>query len=263
MLQMDGIFFRQPLLIIALMLFVLLLAGEQAGRWLRQRVGSKNTLEGAELLDFGYILTSVFGLLGLLIAFTFSLALDRYEARRDLVVQEANAIGTAHIRATFASEPVRSELRVSLESYAANRLDYGRANQVQKLAISHKSSEMRSRLAEIGVAASLTVPLAPLAPSLISSINNVIDVGSEREAINLAHVPSSVILLLFSYAGVSALVLGFSQPLTGRSNRVANGLLYILLALAMIMILDLDRPATGTIIISQAPMAELIGSFSH
>jgi hypothetical protein len=103
----------------------------------------------------------------------------------------------------------------------------------------------------------------PLAPSLISSVNDVIDVGSEREAINLARVPASVIYMLLGYALISAFVLGYSQAIASVTQRVANRMLFVLLTLALVTIFDLDRPATGAIKVSQQPMVELIASFQQ
>lgn len=251
----------QPLPLIAVLLFLSLVAAEMIGGQLRKRLQRNSKNVDAEAAGIDYILTSVFALLGLLIAFTFGLALDRYEARRDLVVLEANAIGTAHIRSAFAQEPVGPELRSLLESYASMRLAYGNARFEDRPKLAAKSAILRSRLAVVGVAASQRVSSPPLAPALIGSVNDVIDVGSEREAINLARVPPSVIFMLLGYAIISAFILGYSQAKPSVSQRVANSMLFILLTVALVTIFDLDRPATGTIKVSQQPMAELIKGF--
>lgn len=260
---LDNFVATQPLLLIAGLLFVALVAAEFIGSWLRKFLQRKNAALSSEAAGIDYVLTSVFALLGLLIAFTFGLALDRYETRRDLVVQEANAIGTAHIRSAFAADPIRAELRSLLETYAASRLAYGKAPFDEKPKLAIESAELRSKLAVVGIAASQSVSSAPLAPSLISSVNDVIDVGSEREAINLARVPASVIYMLLGYAIISAFVLGYSQANSSVTQRVANRMLFVLLTLALITIFDLDRPATGAIKVSQQPMIELIAGFRN
>lgn len=259
----DNFVATQPLLFMAALLFAGLVAAEFIGNRSRKFLQRKQPALSAEAAGIDYVLTSVFALLGLLIAFTFGLALDRYETRRDLVVQEANAIGTAHIRSAFAANPVRAELRGLLENYAANRLDYGKAPFDKKPNLARESAELRSILAGVGIAASQSVASPPLAPSLISSVNDVIDVGSEREAINLARVPASVIYMLLGYTFISAFVLGYSQANASVTQRVANRMLFVLLTLALVTIFDLDRPATGAIKVSQQPMVELIDGFRN
>lgn len=261
MYLLDNFVAVQPLTYIAILLFLLLAAAELIGSRLRKLLQTKSENLVLEVAGIDYILTSVFALLGLLIAFTFGLALDRYETRRDLVVQEANAIGTAVIRSAFAVEPAGPELRNQLENYASVRLGYGNARFEDRPKFAAASALLRSKLALAGVAASQRVSSPPLAPALISSVNEVIDVGSEREAINLARVPTSVIFMLLGYAIISAFVLGYSQANASVAQRVANKMLFVLLTLALVTIFDLDRPSTGTIKVSQQPMAELIKGF--
>lgn len=258
---LDDFVISQSLIFVGTLVFILLVIAEFAGRNVRnilqKRAGNKNV----EATGIDYITTSVFALLGLLIAFTFGLALDRYESRRDLVMLEANSIGTAHIRAEFAPQPIQTELKTLLEDYAANRLEYGYASFARKREVAKISSNMRSELAILGVSASQNAVTPSLAPLLIISINDVIDVGSEREAINLARVPESVIHMLLGYAIISAFVLGYSQADSVLTQRIANRMLFGLLTLALVTIFDLDRPATGVIKVSQLPMLELVNEF--
>ena len=251
----------QPMLLIAILIFTTLVIAEFLGSYLRKWLQKKRRTSDTEATGIDYVLTSVFALLGLLIAFTFSLTLDRYETRRDLVVQEANAIGTAHIRSAFASDIHRVELRNLLETYAEKRLAYGNAPLNKRTKIAQDSAELRAKLVEAGISASQSVSILPLAPSLISSVNDVIDIGSEREAVSLARIPSSVIHMLLGYTLISAFLLGYSQLKASTPQQLANKMLFILLTMALVSIFDLDRPATGAIRVSQQPMIELIASF--
>ncbi|OYU77811.1 MAG: hypothetical protein CFE32_04270 [Alphaproteobacteria bacterium PA3] len=254
---------NQPLWLVAIILLTGLAMFEFFGRALRRLLQrrAKQASDRGEGID--YLLSSVFALLGLLIAFTFGMALDRYESRRDLVVQEANAIGTAHIRTAFAAEPLRTQLREQLEAYAANRLAYGRAAFHDKPPLAAEAEKQRSQLAATGIAATQSVTSAPMGPAVMASINDVIDVGSAREAINLAKVPTSVVAMLVGYAFIAAFVLGYSQALPSLVHRIGNGLLFLLLTLSLVTIFDLDRPATGTIKVSQQPLVDLIRGFKN
>lgn len=259
---LESVVANQPLWLLAIILLTGLALFEFLGRALRRllrRRAGPATNGAGEGTD--YLLSSVFALLGLLIAFTFGMALDRYESRRDLVVQEANAIGTAHIRAAFTAEPLRTDLRRELEAYAANRLAYGQAAFPDKPPLAAQAEQQRAQLAITGIAASQSIPSEPMRPALMSSVNEVIDVGSAREAINLARVPTSVVGMLMGCAVIAAFVLGYSQAMPSLVHHIGNALLFLLLTLSLVTIFDLDRPATGTIKVSQQPLINLIHGF--
>lgn len=260
--MLDGFLTLQSLWMIAAAIFIGLVLAEYIGAAARSLVRQKTKSVSKEEDGLDYVVSSVFALLGLLVAFTFGLALDRYEARRDLVVQEANAIGTAHIRTAFANEPEKTKLRNLLETYAANRLIYGNSTFREKPAAAAISGGLRADIAIAGVNATTNIVSAPLGPSLIASINDVIDIGSEREATNLARVPPSVLAMLLGYSLISAFVLGYSHATAGLSQRLGSRMLFLLLTLALVTILDLDRPASGAIKVSQQPMVELISGFT-
>ncbi|MEY4270525.1 MAG: hypothetical protein RLZZ58_1741 [Pseudomonadota bacterium] len=258
----DDIVTHQPLWVLIFAIFIGLVACEYAGAIVTKRLQERLKPVAPDRDGLDYVVSSAFALLGLLVAFTFGMALDRYEARRDLVVQEANAIGTAHIRTAFANEPGRTALREQLEIYAENRLAYGNATFDKKAVIAAKSAALRAEIAVAGVNASQNISSAPLGPSLIASMNDVIDIGSAREAANLARVPPSVLFLLLGYALISAFLMGYVQADSGARQRLASRILFMLLTLSLVTILDLDRPAGGAIKVSQQPIIDLIASFS-
>lgn len=255
---------NQPLWFLAITLLTGLAIFEFLGRALRrvlQRRARPGADGGSNVTD--YLLSSVLALVGLVIAFTFGIALDRYESRRGLVVQEANAIGTAHIRAAFAAEPLGARLREQLEAYAKTRLAYGQAAFHDKPPLAAEAGRQRAALAATGIAATQSVASAPMGPAVMASVNEVIDVGSAREAINLAKVPTSVDAMLVGYAFIAAFVLGYSQAMPSMVQRIGNGVLFLLLTLSLVTIFDLDRAATGTIRVSQQPLIDLIGGFKN
>ena len=261
---LESLVVNQPLWLLAILSLTGFAMFEFLGRGLRRQLGRRvrsATEGGSEGTD--HLLSSVFALLGLLIAFTFGMALDRYESRRDLVVQESNAIGTAHIRAAFAAEPFRSDLRRELVAYSKTRLAYGQASFQDRPPFAAESAQQRAQLAITGIAASQSIPSEPMRPALMGSVNEVIDVGSAREAINLARVPTSVEVMLIGYALIAAFVLGYSQAMPSLVQRIGNGLLFLLLTFSLVTIFDLDRPATGTIKVSQQPMIDLIRGFDN
>ncbi|MDZ4370643.1 MAG: hypothetical protein U1C74_04385 [Phenylobacterium sp.] len=250
---MADFIYDTPLLAVAGGLFIALLAAREAGGWLAHQLGS----DGGERTEQGFILSGVLGLLALLIAFTFGLALDRYETRREFVVAEANAIGTADMRARLLAAPEAERLTNLLRSYAEARLEYGRAEASGKPALQQAATEMRARLQAETLAAVEPLRGSPLVNLIVPAINETIDVGAAREAAMDAHLPTEVLAVLVIYAVVAAGVLGGALA-GGRPHRLMTALMFLLLTLAVAVILDLDRPRRGLVTVSQAPMAMLV-----
>jgi hypothetical protein len=207
----------------------------------------------------GHILTSIFGLLALLVGFSFSIALDRYETRRSDVVAEANALGTAYYRASFLGETT-ADLRRSIADYTRHRTTYGSAIESGRDALEAQAQRLRQAIAAAG---SGLQPVAntPLGASTIASVNAVLDLGVQREANMRAKLPWTVFALLISLSLVGAGVMGLAYPGGQAWRRCSSLLLFALLALSINVIIDLDRPAGGGIAVDQTPMQELARDF--
>ena len=204
----------------------------------------------------GYIISADLGLLALLIGFTFSLVLGRYDTRRDLVLREANAIGTTWLRAQFAPEPFRSDLRSLTRRYVDARLALADAGE-DAAAITRAegmADDLQRRIWDTTMAAVPRIEPASAVPLLVSTVNETIDLAEARKTALAARLPGSVLLALLIYALISAGVLGYVMR---GNSRISAFVLFVLLALAITLILDLDRTRTGTIVVSQAPMLDL------
>jgi hypothetical protein len=187
----------------------------------------------------GHVLGSIFALLALLLGFSFNIALDRYDTRRADVVAEANAIGSAHYRAGFVAE-LGDGLRASLARYASERVRYGKAGQAERRSLEIAAAEQREEIAE---AARRIEPIAEtaLGSSLISAVNEVLDLGVQREANIRAKLPGTVFALLIGLALIGAGMTGFAYP-SGGVRQGPSLLLYVLLTLTIALIANLDRP---------------------
>src|SRR5436190_203648 len=120
-LPADRILLGAPIWAIGLTLFVLLIGMMLLGIAVRRRTERRAASEGEDAQE-GYIVSGALGLLALLLGFTFAMAVDRYDNRRSLVLEEANAIGTTYLRAQLLDEPFRSRLSRLLEGYTASRI---------------------------------------------------------------------------------------------------------------------------------------------
>jgi hypothetical protein len=252
---MDQVFNDSPLWAIALALLTGLMAARELGGWIARR---RPQDPQDEATAHGYIVSGVLVLLALLLGFTFGLALDRYETRRDIVVAEANAIGTAEMRVRLLDAPHAANLVALYHDYAETRLRYGNATAFGKPAQQRASSALRDRIQAETLAAVQPIRTTPLAVLVVPAVNETLDIGAAREAANDARIPTSVIAVLVAYALIAAGVLGSALAGARRSHRSTTVLLFLLLTLAITMILDLDRPKRGTIRISQVPMERLV-----
>lgn len=201
-----------------------------------------------------FTLSSALGLLALLITFTFSLSLTRYDQRRELVVQEANALGTTWLRAQLLDEPGRSKLSEELRTYTKLRIDYGEAStKAAEEAAYHESIAEHDHLWPVLGEAIASIRGTPLAAFLVASANEAIDVAATRQATRAAHVPERVLSALILFAIVTAGLIGYEKG----QFRFTTSLLFVLISLAITLILDLDRPRSGAIQVSQRPMEDL------
>jgi hypothetical protein len=211
--------------------------------------------EGREHSQEGYLVGSMLGVLALLMAFSFSMALDRFEERRHLVVQEANAIGTSYLRAQLLDEPHRSRLSKLLVAYTNNRVALGTGKHSglqQQLAVND------ALLTEIWAAITAARDSANahgMTTPILMTYNEVIDLDTERKIARQVRVPAPVLLLLFGFLVLTAAVLGY--VLEERRARLGAFVLFLLLSLYVGMIADLNRPAAGFITESQEPMLML------
>lgn len=214
--------------------------------------------------DESLVLSTALLLLALLLGFTFSMALARFDARRAEVIREANDIGTAWLRAGLVAGPAGKALQDRLASYAETRIaeNDGRydaaAAEEQRRIKRAKGAALRHEIWALTAAAIAPEPATAQAASLVASVNAVIDTATTREAAIDARVPVQVIMLLIVYSTMSAFLLGYVLGAYGSHHRVATAVLFLLLSLTIVLIIDLDRPKHGAIRVSQTPMIDLV-----
>jgi len=205
-----------------------------------------------------YLVSAVLGLLALLLGFTFSLAVDRYETRRRLVLEEANAIGTTYLRAQLLQEPHRNRISDLLLGYTANRVALAENPNAPADSLVAKNDQYIVDLWAATSGAFDSIKGIDFSSSFLDSMNTVIDLDAARKTAIGAHVPPQVFLVLFVYVIVTAGVLGY--VLSGRQGRISAGFLLLLLTLSIILIIDIDRPSARGARQFQTPMEDLLAS---
>jgi hypothetical protein len=243
------------LVILASMLLASL-AGYAIRRWEIRRAARRE--EEVEHSQESYLVGSILGLLALLLAFSFSMALDRHEERRHLVVQEANAIGTAYLRAQLLDEPHRSRLSNLLVEYTDNRIVLASAPREETVQLLANNDRLLTDIWAAVVVSKQSALRHGISTPLLMTFNEVIDLDTERKVARQVRVPAPVLLLLYGFLLLTALVLGY--VLEDRRGRIGAATLFLLLSLYTSIIADLSRPASGSIQESQEPMLMLRGS---
>ena len=204
----------------------------------------------------GEMVAATLALLAFMLAFTFGLAASRFDVRRGLVIDEANAIGTTYLRAGLLPEPHRSDVRSLLREYVDVRLE---AVQPGKLSRSiGRSEELHARLWAHAVAVGEKNPGSIVVGLFIASLNEVIDLHAKRLALGVRNrIPGTIWAALSFVAIIGTSVMGYHAGLAGSGRSLALLALVLAFSAVVTLIADLDRPQEGLLRVSQQTMIDL------
>ena len=214
--------------------------------------------------NFSTLESAMLGLLALMLAFTFSMALSRFEARRDAVLNEANAIGTTALRARLLPDPQRSEILKLLREYVQIRLDIVQSGTslVELTRAVDRSNALQEALWQQAKAmASKDKAFVPTG-LFIQSLNEMIDDQGKRLSALRNRIPNSVLLTLFAIAAVAGAFAGYASGLDVQRTRMPVYIMGLLVSAVIYLIIDLDRPSAGFITNNQQPMVDLAASIA-
>lgn len=239
------------------LIWLALIGGMAVSAWagVRLRLRRKRAAADSDSTQEGYIVSAVLGLLALLTGFTFAMAIDRYDTRRERVLEEANAIGTTYLRAQLLEEPHRARISDLLARYVDARIAMATEPDGESPARVAENERIVTDLWAATVAAFPTIRDYDFSSTFLESMNHVIDLDAARRAARRAHIPAEVLFILFAFQFASAGVIGY--VLIGGRGRMSAAMLFALFSLALILIIDIDRPTVGGISASQRPMLDL------
>lgn len=202
------------------------------------------------------MVASILALLALMMAFTFGYAASRFEDRRQVMLSEANAVGTTYLRTSLIPEPMRTETRNLLREYVDVRLNAVQEPDKLSQAMS-KSEELLDQLWLQAVAAA-EKERNPMTSLYIQSLNQVIDLHATRvmRAVR-SRVPSIIWLVLFLLSFLAMSMMGYHEALTNSRRSPAVFALVLGFVSVLVLIVDLDRPRQGLLQVSQAAMMDL------
>jgi hypothetical protein len=238
-------------------IILLIAASAEFGNWLGRR-GRKPRAGGA---DIGTLTGAALGLLALLLAFSFSIALARFDGRRAVILEEANAIGSTANFALMLPEPAPGQILPLLRDYVAVRVALGEAPDPAKMEQDiARSLDLQTRLwrrtVEIGAAAPQSLAVNRFA----NSLNEMNNIHEARLTALRYHVPVAVMAMLVGVAVVAMGFTGYNSGVAGAQRRVPDLIMSVTVAVLIMLVIDLDEPRRGLIQVPVQPLLDVAGA---
>jgi hypothetical protein len=228
---------------------VALEGGYRFGRWRHAR--SPDEKES----PVGSMVASILALFAFLLAFTFGMAANRFEARREAVLQEANAIGTTYLRARLLAEPQRSRSLDLLHEYVVVRVVCLREGKMEELL--RRSEELHGQLWEQAAKESERNS-GPITALYVQSLNQMIDMHGVRVQAGIrSRIPASIWVGLFGLGLLAMTSVGYQSGLSATRRSPAMIGLVLAFAGVLFLIADLDRSQEGFLMVSQQALIDL------
>jgi hypothetical protein len=242
---------RLGLLQLAVMAVGLLIAYEVCFRIGRQR---RDEVREAKKAQADVAVASLLALLGLMLAFSFSIGADRFAERKRIVLDEANSIATAYLRAELLPAPYDQRIQALLRRYVEARLELKTAEDVER-AIA-KSAELHVELWANATAAARAAP-SPITAVFIDSLNHVIDLHEARVTVALfQRIPPAIFASLYLVAILSIAMVGLRAGLDRLRGLAPAVLLIAAISCVLALIASLDDPKSHMFRISNHAMAD-------
>lgn len=199
---------------------------------------------------------TILGLLAFILAFTFAIVSDRYDARKGLVREEADVIRTAYARADVLPAPDRGEARTLILKYLDDRLNAVQSGDLAKVAVmAAEAVQIQHRLwdmAQVHVGEGMN---SDIMAQYLESLNSMADLHARRITLGLqARVPAGIWLFLLALLSIGMLAVGYQTAISGSRRSWAALILAISFSLVIVLIAALDRPQTSLLPVSQQPL---------
>ncbi|MGB7158728.1 MAG: hypothetical protein WBD40_11715 [Tepidisphaeraceae bacterium] len=252
------VLYLAPSWLICLGVAVMMLAAMEVGyRLSRHRAGVTERAHGT----FGGLTAAVLALLGLLLAFSFSLSSSRYEQRQEVLTREVSAIGTCYLRADLLDEPAAPRVKQLIRTYVQGRIlahNAGFDREKTTLATA-ETDRAQNAIWKIIVAEQRRDPPLPTARMMLmtDAVNEMFDARTKRNQTYRVHVSEAVVFLLMLNGVAAAFLVGCTFGMAGTRNAMAWLAFVLLTSMMVYAILDMDRPRRGIIRVGQQPMLEL------
>ncbi len=232
---------------LALMLFIIMLLFVIIGRYVGQKFFAEREKDSN-------VLGSLFAILGLMLAFTFGMALTRYEKRIDIIINESNDIGTAILRADLYPEEYRQQFRADFKQYVEARITYFAAGaDLDKVyAAQRETDSIAQRIWNRAThLSSDTSVIFAATMQMIPALNAMIDITNTRWRMTVNKVPESVLYLLLILISICAFQLGYTLSAKKKMDWLGIIGVCLLVCVVIHIVIDIDRPRRGAINMQQ------------
>jgi hypothetical protein len=242
-------------------LLALLVGCCEIGFRLGRRHGGKRRRD-AEAPNIGTVTAGMLGLLAFTLSLSISMAQGRFDARRMLVVEEANAIGTAWLRAGLVEGPEGPALRRLLETWTQLRLEDTRATLAvtRSAAPDGRSNALQAEIWQHVETLARRAP-TPITASIVVALNAVFDQALAQRFAHESRVPAEILLMLLAGSLLAIGALGYQLGIGGYRLPVLSMLLIIMWVGGMLLIVDLNRPREGNIRTDAGPLVWTLEGF--
>ncbi len=199
--------------------------------------------------EFGIAQSAAFALVALLLGFSYSLALSRFDARREVTVHEANAIGTTILRVDLFDKPNATLMRGYLKRYVDARIDFAEAavDAARRARAAQLSDSLQRQMWDLTMSTARRDEHSTMIPLFIATLNETIDVSTEQTAVLKAHIPDVVVAILVIVIIVASGMLGYGFGRATYRARIVSVIFAAMFGIVIGTILDLDRPQEGII----------------
>lgn len=254
----EELLYSIPEWLIGLGTLVLLIVSVEIGYW----IGLKAKVEMTQPMksQISTIQTAILTIFTFLLGFTFAMALSRFDNRKQMVVKESNAIGTAVLRSKLLPENQRAKMIELFRQYVNVEFSItSRANipLKERKEQNLEAKQLQTRMWDEAFTAAENNPLSVPAGLFATSINQLIDIKTERDIAISNHVPEIVLLGLLLFAALAIGILGYGNGLAATHARYPAMILCTVITISFILIIDLDRPNRGLTKVSQESMIDL------
>jgi len=238
-------------LFVAILVVVLLSVecGYRLGKYRRSRH------EQEKEAPLGTMVGATLGLLAFILAFTFGLAANRFDTRRQVLLNEANAIGTTYLRAGMLPEG-GEQIRGLLRDYVRARLDAVRSGNVAEGV--RRSEDIQQKMWSEAETVGEKTPNSIVVGLFVQSLNQMIDLHAERLQAGLrSRIPGAIWVGLFAVAALSLATMGYHAGLSGTRRSLATLAVAVTFSVVIELIADLDRPQEGVLRVSQQALLDV------
>jgi len=234
---------------------LLILAGMETGFVLGKRAAQQRSEEKES--PAAAMSGAVLGLVAFILAFTFGIASGRYDTRKQLVRDEANAIRTAYMRADFLPDAERENVHRLLRHYTDIRISFAQSWDMARLPeLLSQTQDIQRQLWSIAVANGRR-DNSDISASFAESINQVVDLHALRMALAVeTRIPIGIWLILFALSFLGMMATGYQAGIASPRRSRTVPILVMSFALVITLIAGLDRPNTRFISVAQEPLIE-------